>query len=255
LQLQLHRRAQRRPPDDARAVLASSVAEWPYLREDERDRVEESTVELLATKHWEAARGFELTDEMCTVIAAQGALMALGLDELGGVGAFRHVKAIVVHPGTITLNGPAARSDGLMSDAPRHLAGEAHSAHGPVLLAWDAVRYETRHPRRRRNVVIHELAHKLDMLGGVLDGAPPLADAEAIERWVEIGTTTWRAVKWRGDALLDDYAATDAIEFFAVASELFFTDPGAMAVVHADLYAAYRDFYGVDPAARRASPS
>ena len=236
-------------------MLAGYVAEWPYLRADERDWVEAATVELLASKRWEAARGFELTDEMCTIIAAQGALMALGLDELGGIGAFRHVKAIVVHPRTITLNGPAARSDGLMSDAPRHLAGEAHSAHGPVLLAWDAVRHETRHPRRRRNVVLHELAHKLDMLGGVLDGIPPLADTEAIEGWVEIGTTTLRAVKWRGDELLDDYAATDSIEFFAVATELFFTDPVAMAAVHPELYAAYRDFYGVDPAARRASPS
>ena len=56
----------------------------------------------------------------------------------------------------------------IVSDGPRRLSGEAHDGTGPLLLAWDSVRRETRSRVGRRNVVIHEVAHKLDMLADVL---------------------------------------------------------------------------------------
>src|SRR6185503_12151594 len=47
-------------------------------------------------------------------------------------------------------------------------AGEAMPG-GPVVLSWDAM---TNDPAM--NVVLHEFAHKLDMLNGAADGVPPL---------------------------------------------------------------------------------
>ncbi|MDP3616178.1 MAG: zinc-dependent peptidase, partial [Rubrivivax sp.] len=42
-------------------------------------------------------------------------------------------------------------------------------------------------------------------------------------------------------------AATNAAEFFAVLSELFFEKPLELASAHGALYAELRSLYGVDP--------
>jgi Mlc titration factor MtfA (ptsG expression regulator) len=236
-------------PDDVESVMATHLAEWPYLSADERQQVLHGTAELLSSKTWEAAHGFELTDQMCTVIASNAALVVLGL----GIDAYRHVRSVIVHPTTITLTGPQPGPvPGLMSDEPTYLLGEAHSNRGPVLLAWDAVRRDTRHRRTGHNVVVHEFVHKLDMLDGMIDGTPPLHDDAELRRWVEVCTAEYRALQeGRGDGLLSDYGATNPGEFFAVAGEVFFDQPVEMAERKPDLYGVLRDYFSQDPAARR----
>jgi Mlc titration factor MtfA (ptsG expression regulator) len=50
--------------------------------------------------------------------------------------------------------------------------------------------------------------------------------------------------------LLDIYGATNAAEFFAVATEVFFEKPQLMRERHTRLYEVLRDFYRQDTAAR-----
>jgi hypothetical protein len=50
--------------------------------------------------------------------------------------------------------------------------------------------------------------------------------------------------------LLDSYGATNAAEFFAVATEFFFERPRPLAQKHPDLYEQLGLYYGQDPAAR-----
>jgi Mlc titration factor MtfA (ptsG expression regulator) len=120
-----------------------------------------------------------------------------------------------------------------------------------VLLAWDAVRRDTRHPGTGHNVVVHEFVHKLDMLDGMIDGTPPLGD-EQLRRWVEVCTTEYRDLRaGEADPLLSDYGATNPGEFFAVAAEVFFDRSVEMAALKPDLYGVFRDYFGQDPAARR----
>ena len=51
-------------------------------------------------------------------------------------------------------------------------------------------------------------------------------------------------------SMLRSYAGTNPGEFFAVATETFFTRPVDLAVRHPDLYEVFADFYRQDPAAR-----
>ena len=247
-----NRRPQRSLPANADQLFTTHVCEWRYLTADERDALREATADLLADKTWEPAHGFTLTDEMCAVIAAQAALLSLYL----GLESFRRVKAIIVHPQTITVSGPRASGiHGVMTDGPSHVLGQAHDLHGPLLLAWDSVRYEARHPYGGRNVTIHEFAHKIDMLDGVLDGTPPQLTGAERERWVEVCTAEYNlVVSGADDNFLDTYAATNAAEFFAVATESFFTRPDRLAVARPELYDVLRDFYGYDGASRRPVP-
>ena len=47
----------------------------------EREQLEDLVIALVTDKRWEAARGFTLTDEIQVTIAAQAALLVLGLGD------------------------------------------------------------------------------------------------------------------------------------------------------------------------------
>jgi Mlc titration factor MtfA (ptsG expression regulator) len=125
---------------------------------------------------------------------------------------------------------------------------------GPVILVWDEVARAARHPELRHDVVYHEFAHELDMLDGSADGTPPLHDPGEYRRWVEICSREFLSLRDRArrglPTFLDAYGATHEAEFFAVATEQFFTAPTALRRLHPELYAVLSGFYRQDPAAR-----
>lgn len=224
-----------------------AVAHWQYLDDDERDVLAGHIEGLVTTKRWEAANGFELTDEVRTVISAQAGLLVLEL----GLDAYADVGAIIVHPSTMRFRRTSQGSiAGTVVDGDVDLLGEA-SYQGPVVIAWDSAKRSARHPERGHDVVLHEFAHKLDMLDHVVDGTPPLPDQAARDRWVAVCTHEYELLRrGEGGPVLDPYGATDPAEFFAVATEVFFNRPTDVAEHKAELYAVLRDFYRQDPAAR-----
>jgi Mlc titration factor MtfA (ptsG expression regulator) len=233
--------------DEWRSMLRSRWAMWARLTDDERARLEHLTKVFVAAKRWEAANGFEITEAMQVLIAAQACLLVL---ELEG-DPYRGVGTILVHPTTVVLEGQRSTgTGGLVSSDPYPILGQAQFG-GPTVLAWDTVSYEARHPARGLNVVYHEFAHKLDMIDGVLDGTPPLVEPAARERWVEVCTREFGALQ-RGTSsgVLRDSGGENPGEFFAVATEGFFSRPVEMREVQPDLYAVLSSFYRQDPAAR-----
>jgi Mlc titration factor MtfA (ptsG expression regulator) len=172
----------------------------------------------------------------------------LGLEDT----SFDRVLSILVYPqgyeapdlDALSLGGVEARSARL---------GEAHYR-GPVVLAWDEVLRDGRHPSSGKNLVLHEFAHQLDMLDGVVNGTPPLRDVEQYRRWERVMTGEFKRLRSAAGAgratLLDQYGATNEGEFFAVATECFFDQPVALAEYHPGLYEVLRDYYRQDPAAR-----
>ena len=246
---QRRRRALAQPfPQEWRTILERRCAAWRTLTPDERERLEERTKRFIAETRFEAARGFTMTDEMRVLIAAQACLLLIGFDP--DEHPFAGVRTIIVHPSTITFHGTRGTdTPGVVATGPTVIDGEAHHR-GPVLLSWRAVRTEALHPGRGRNVVFHEFAHQLDMLDGTVDGTPPLDDEAARERWIEICTREFRSLRDDDEHLLRDYAGADPGEFFAVATEVFFTRPVELRDQHRELYEVLADFYRQDPAAR-----
>ena len=105
------------------------------------------------------------------------------------------------------------------------------------------------------NVVLHEFAHQLDQADGVGDGAPILTNRSEYADWATVlGKHYNRLVEdaSRGRrTLLDTYGATNAAEFFAVATEAFFERSRKMSREVPDLYRELKDYYQLDPAAWR----
>lgn len=225
---------------------------WSRLDTATRQRVEPLGRRILQDLRFEAARGLQLTAEMPVLIAAQAALLVSGweLDPDRRIEAFSRISSVIVHRSTVVLHGErqlGGNTGRLTSDSPAHLSGQAHHR-GPVVLSWSSVISDARHPTRRQSVVMHEFAHQLDMLDGEVDGTPPFDHPTDRARFVEVCTKAFNMVRQGDDTVLRDYAATNPGEFFAVATETFFTDPTALRDHHGDLYEVLANFYRQDPA-------
>jgi Mlc titration factor MtfA (ptsG expression regulator) len=233
-------------PEAWRRLLEERMAHWRLLDSAERGRLEDLIRILLVDKYWEPTNGFALTDEIRVVIAALASLLILGLD----YDYYHRVTAIIVAPSVVAPEGPQYLGEGLYTEDPEPIIGQA-SPDGPVLIAWDAAAGQARHPEHGHNVVYHEFAHKLDMLGGSIDGTPPLESSAQYRRWVDVCNLEYdRLRRGLGGDLLDPYGAVNPGEFFAVVTEVFFDRPIAMETEKPDLYGVLRDFYRQDPAAR-----
>ncbi|HEY5925328.1 MAG TPA: M90 family metallopeptidase [Kofleriaceae bacterium] len=233
-------------------ILERNVAAYKLLDADEQQRLRELVQVFVAEKHWEGAGGLELDDEIRVTIAGTGCQLVLGRDH----DLFAEVESIVVYPSSVVVPAsgrsmfdPGARP----TEEDRPVLGVAHRG-GALVLAWDSALRGARDPKDGRNVVIHELAHKIDFLDGAADGTPPLPSGSARRAWITAFAPAYLAHKERADrgqtSFLDDYAVTNEAEYFAVASEAFFEKPRALARELPDVYAALRQFYSLDLAAR-----
>ena len=124
---------------------------------------------------------------------------------------------------------------GVVIGDPGAVDGESHHGDGPIMLTWASFRREAATMRFGRDVVLHEFAHKLDSRDGVVDGTPLIPEAAARQRWIDVCTAEYEAVR-AGRSVLRTYAGTNPGEFFAVATEAFFTVPLDLRSLQPDLY-------------------
>ena len=220
--------------------LSANVRHYGYLDPPRRAVVQEVVRVLVAEKYWTGGGRFAVTDEMKVTVAAQAALLVLGLDEPY---YFDGVQSIILYPGRY-VHPQRWNSRGV-------ILGEAWYR-GPIVLSWKDVLAAGRNASHGRNLVLHEFAHHLDGLDGEIDGTPPLESREQLQTWYRV--TEAEYLRLLGQArrdevsLLDHYGASNRAEFFAVATECFFERPHAMRQEHGELYAVLQDFYRQDPA-------
>jgi Mlc titration factor MtfA (ptsG expression regulator) len=207
----------------------------------ENEKLKRLALLFLAEKQFVGAHGLEVTDAMRVSIAAQACLpiLELGLDWYSGF------TGIVVYPGDFRVRRTQADEHGVVHEWDDELAGEAMPG-GPVVLSWDAAANDA-----RMNVVIHEFAHKLDMLNGEADGLPPLHREMERGAWAHAFREAYEgfcdAVDRGKDTWLDPYAAEHPSEFFAVVSEAFFEHPAETRRRYPEVYEQLKLFYRQEP--------
>lgn len=214
-----------------------------HLGLEDRKRLRVLARQFLAEKEFHGAQGFVLTDEVVLCIALQACLLILNLD----LAAYRGWVGVVVYSGDFLIPREVTDEAGVVHEYDEPALGEAWPG-GPVVLSWS----EDSEDAGGANVVIHEFAHKLDMLNGVVDGRPLLPEGLDPIAWsadIEAARASVARLVTRGlPTYLDPYAAEDAAEFFAVASEAFFDDPRGLQRAHPKVYELLARFYRQDPA-------
>jgi len=244
----------RRPIADA--DWAALVGRLPVLAH--LDAQDLATLRRLATlfartRSFVGTHGLEVSEAMRAAIAIQACLPVLHL----GLEYYRDLRTVVVYPGAFVAERRYEDEIGIVHEGEEELDGESMEG-GPMALSWDEVDPEREDDST--NVVVHECAHKLDELTGAPNGLPPLHPDMSIATWAAAFSDAYEHFAARVDVLeaagseeplvIDDYAASDPAEFFAVTSEAFFATPKALAEAYPDVYAQLARFYRQDPAAR-----
>lgn len=239
-------------PAEWQHYLDRNVALQARLNEREKAQFRDDLRVIVAEKNWEGCGGLVMTDEIKVTIAAHAALLLIGIRH----DYFARVMSILVYPTGFRSPDGWAGPDGVVN-LDSGMLGQAWYD-GPVVLAWDDVLKGGQNPRDGLNVVLHEFAHQLDYLDGVIDGTPPLRRKGDYAKWQEVMTREYERLKSESEhgypKVLDTYGATNHAEFFAVATEAFFEKPREMCARHAELYAILSEYYGQDPAARERAP-
>jgi MtfA peptidase len=215
----------------------------------EKAHLRELTTLFLHEKQFVGVQGLQLTDAMCLIIAAQACLPALGL----GIDCLSGWIEIIVYPGAFRICRDDTDASGVVHHQEQALIGESWSR-GPLILSWDDVERDMQEKQSGRNVVIHEIAHKLDMLNGPADGYPPLHHGMAVTEWSTSLSAAYesliRQVEHHHRTCINPYAATSPAEFFAVISEYFFCAPEILHTHFAEVYQQLQLYYRQNPLLR-----
>ncbi|WP_031429726.1 zinc-dependent peptidase [Methylomicrobium agile] len=216
----------------------------------EKARLRELATLFLYEKEFSGVQGLALTDAMRLRIAALACLPVLGL----GFGCLAGWREVIVYPADFRVRHEETDEAGVVHPQELHLCGESWS-HGPLILSWDEIEQELEEPEAGRNVVIHEIAHKLDMLNGPADGYPPLHYRMPVAPWSAAFSAAYAQFVRRVDhgrrTLIDPYAADSPAEFFAVVSEYFFCAPEILQTEFAAVYEQLSLYYRQNPLLRK----
>lgn len=247
--LELLRRLRRTPEIDP-GLWRETRAAVPWLQalDDARGaRLAALTARFLREKTISPVGELTLDPQQRCTLAA---LCCLPLLEFGEEG-LRGWSQLIVYPDAFRVNRTHVDAAGVLHEWQDDLIGEAWDA-GPVILSWADVAADCADPRAGFCVAVHEIAHKLDVLDGALDGTPPLPRAWQ-RQWardfqiaydklvVEVEVEAGR------DTAIDSYAAEAPEEFFAVTSEYHFSDPRLLQAEMPQVAAHLARFYGPSP--------
>ena len=235
-------------PDEWLEAIERDVALWRAVPGASRPRLLDDARLFIAERYWEPCGGIELTPSMCAVIAAQACVLTLGRS----VDAFDHVRSILVYPTAYRAPDVWEDESGIVTEELDDRDGEAWEW-GSVVLSWQQVLVDSR-TLHGRNLVLHELAHQLDLLDTI--DRPTLGDPELRverERWMDTFLAAHEAFceqvdRGRRVKALDEYGAEDDAEFFAVAPESFFERGAYLREHQPDLYRVLSEYYNQDPA-------
>jgi hypothetical protein len=234
-------------PEPWLGLLRLCVPFYERLSTDQQRRLRQTVQIFIAEKQFLGCAGLRITDEIKVTIGAEACVLLLGVPHLD---VFPRLREVIVYPHDFTETTDAIGPDGRRYEIRKTRAGEAWRR-GPVVLAWNSVRRSVASPQDGYNVVYHEFAHVLDLQNGSADGMPPLESADRVETWNKTFYPAFdafvRQTRQGRSTFIDPYGADHPAEFFAVATEHFFEQPGRLRKNHPALFGLLADFYHLDP--------
>ncbi len=237
------RRLQQPLPEALRNVVARNVPVTQSLPDAMRTRLEGLVVAFLAEKQFVGCNGLEISDEIRATVAALACLLVLGRRD----GLYDELQSILVYPSSFWVEDEVQDDAGVVSRRRRELAGEAWDSHR-IILSWEDIAASAAESDGY-NVVLHEFAHYLEAEGR---GLAPDGPGRSLGAWhtelLRQFEALVAAVDRDEDTFLDPYAAEDASEYFAVATEDFIERPAGLRAAAPPTYALLVEFYGIDPA-------
>lgn len=245
-----HRNRQRyRVADDLWQKVVKKTVLLHNLTDEERQQLRYLSARFIRQKSFTGVEGLSIDDEMALIIAAQACLLILQLD----FSYFDGWVEVVIYPAAFYVEREVSDAAGVVSRQEQLLSGEAWSR-GQVILSWQDVLRDSLQPHAGHQLVLHEFAHKLDARSGSTNGMPPLHADMSREQWTEVLSQAYahlvKQVEHNTHGYINDYAATNPAEYFAVLTEYFFTAPDILKQHCNHVYQQLVQFYRQDPGNR-----
>ncbi|VDZ82633.1 Mlc titration factor A [Kluyvera intermedia] len=174
-------------------------------------------------------------------------IMELGLDWLDGF------HEVLIYPAPFVVDDEWEDDIGLVHNQRVVQSGQSWQQ-GPIVLNWLDI--QDSFDASGFNLVIHEVAHKLDTRNGDRASGVPFIPLREVAGWEHDLHAAMNNIQDEIDlvgenaASIDAYAATDPAECFAVLSEYFFSAPELFAPRFPALWQRFCSFYQQDPLQR-----
>ena len=229
------------------SIIVNNVPYYRKLPERDKQELRRHILIFLAEKQFEGCGGLKITDEIRLTIATQACVLLLHRK----TDYYPGLMTILVYPNAYVVPQREYMPSGAVIEGEQVLSGQSQ-ARGPVVLSWDDVKKSGSETFGGHNIVLHEFAHQIDQSFGLGDSSSVLKSRSKFLEWAKVLQKDFR--KLQSDVVgsrrtfLDSYGATDAAEFFAVATEFFFERPAELQKQHPDLYNELKNFYHQNPA-------
>lgn len=222
-------------PEGWRRILEEKVAYYRRLDPARRPGFERGVADFIATHRFTGVK-VRVDDELKVLAAASARILLFNRPG----SEYPRIAEILFYPGSFDGDFRHSRTSGAFSGMNADFGAIVFSA--PELIrAFEDEDGET-------HVGLHEFAHALDRSMDEHNGIPAGMGDELGRRLDRIRPGEMRLAK-EGRSVLDDYAATNEVEFFAVATESYFQQPAALREGHPELFEILREYYGPVPEA------
>jgi Mlc titration factor MtfA (ptsG expression regulator) len=214
--------------------LEQSVSFYKNLEANDRQLFERRTLLFLHSTVVNGGTSVTVTDEDKLLVAASAIIPVWKFPNWNYV----NLKEVYLLPAAFDENfscgGAGARITGMVGTGP--MAGK-------LALSKPHLHQGFLNNRDKQNVGIHEFVHLIDMADGNCDGFPERLKSYAFAiPWLEFVRKKMNDID-KNKSNIRDYGATNAAEFFSVASEYFFERPMMLKKKHPELSAALENFY------------
>ncbi|MDU6923531.1 DgsA anti-repressor MtfA [Franconibacter helveticus 513] len=219
------------------------------LTADEQNKLVRLAERFIQQKRLVPLQGFELDSLKTARISLLFCLpvLELGLEWLDGF------HEVLIYPAPFIVDDEWEDDIGLVHSQRVVHSGQSWQQ-GPIVLNWLDV--QDSFDASGFNLVIHEVAHKLDARNGDRASGIPFIPLREVAGWEHDLHAAMDNIQDEIDlvgenaASIDAYAATDPAECFAVLSEYFFSAPELFAPRFPSLWQRFTQFYGQDPLRR-----
>ncbi len=223
-------------PPKWKSFLSKHVLFYQKLDTEKKSRFEHDVFQFLSTTKINGVN-VEVTLEDRLLVASSAVIPLFGFPQW----SYSFLDEVILYPSSFDrnfeLNNPLEIITGMVGNGPME---------GKMILSKPSLHAGFSIGNDKKNVGIHEFIHLFDKEDGLIDGIPPGYDSEAVTLpWVSlIGDKTKEIVANRSD--INNYAATNRQEFFAVAGEYFFERPHLLKKKHPKLYQALSEVFNQD---------
>ncbi|WP_093022761.1 M90 family metallopeptidase [Pustulibacterium marinum] len=182
----------------------------------------------------------EVTDEDKVLVAAAAVIPTMGFEAW----YYPNLSSVLLYPASFNKE-----FDFNKEDKERVIMGMVGNGRlkNTMILSKKALHHGFDNESDKLNTGIHEFVHLIDGVDGAVDGVPEqLLQEPNTLPWLKLMHDTMEEIN-KNQSDIRKYGGTSQQEFFAVASEYFFSRPKLMQRKHPELYAMLEKCFRQDP--------